>query len=145
MSDGTHIRKVFLVLEGGGARGLAHVGALRAIEEEPRLEIAGLGGTSAGAIVAALASAGYASTEMIDSNGTSPLLRHAGFKDATGLLGADWKKVRRIRWLASNWKVPFGLLLLSCVVLPLLIGAWAGFLMGLVAAVSLIGLAALAG
>lgn len=144
MSDGTHIRKVFLVLEGGGARGLAHVGALRAIEEEPRLEIAGLGGTSAGAIVAALASAGYASTDMIDSKGTSPLLNQAGFDDATGLLGTDWNKVRQIRWLASNWKVPLGLFLLSCVVLPLLIGAWAGFPMGLVAAVSLIGLAALA-
>jgi|GEM_PF-5988789 len=82
---------------------------------------------------------------MIDSNGTSPLLRRAGFNDATGLLGVEWKKVKYISWLASSWKIPLGLLLALCLVMPPLIGTWAGFPIGFFAAVLLIGLVALAG
>jgi len=51
---------VFAVFEGGGIKGIAHVGALaRFQEEEPNLEFRGYAGTSAGAIVAALAAVGY--------------------------------------------------------------------------------------
>lgn len=54
-----------VVLSGGGARGLAHVGVLKALGEEG-IEPQVLAGTSAGAIVAALYAAGYSPEEMLE-------------------------------------------------------------------------------
>jgi NTE family protein len=56
--------RIGMVLSGGGARGLGHVGVLRALSEEG-VEPQVLAGTSAGAIVAALYAAGYSSDEML--------------------------------------------------------------------------------
>ena len=50
--------KVGLVLSGGGAKGLAHIGALKIIEQAG-VEIDYIGGTSMGAIVGALYASGY--------------------------------------------------------------------------------------
>jgi predicted acylesterase/phospholipase RssA len=50
---------VFAVFEGGGVKGIAHVGALARFHEEEELQFRGYAGTSAGAIVAALAAVGY--------------------------------------------------------------------------------------
>ena len=55
--------KVGLVLSGGGAKGLAHIGALKAIEEAG-VRIDYIGGTSMGAIVGALYASGYTATEL---------------------------------------------------------------------------------
>jgi len=46
------------IFEGGGARGLAHVGALKACEER-NIKFAGVAGTSAGSIIAGLIAVGY--------------------------------------------------------------------------------------
>jgi NTE family protein len=54
---------VDLVMEGGGVRGIALVGAL-AVLEDRGYRWANLAGTSAGAIVAALAAAGYTAVEL---------------------------------------------------------------------------------
>ncbi|MDB5972928.1 MAG: cyclic nucleotide-binding protein [Hydrocarboniphaga sp.] len=51
-------RALGLVLGGGGARGFAHIGLLRALEEL-KLPLDVLGGTSMGAFVSALAACGY--------------------------------------------------------------------------------------
>lgn len=56
-------QKVGLVLSGGGAKGLAHIGALKVIEEAG-VEIDYIGGTSMGAIVGALYAAGYSASEL---------------------------------------------------------------------------------
>lgn len=53
----------FGIFEGGGAKGLAHVGALRAAEEQ-HVRFLGVAGTSAGAIVAALVAAGYKADDL---------------------------------------------------------------------------------
>jgi len=58
-------RRLGVVLSGGGARGLAHVGVLRALSER-NIRPTCLAGTSAGAIVGALYGAGYAPAEMIE-------------------------------------------------------------------------------
>ena len=58
--------KVGLVLSGGGAKGLAHIAALEAIEKAG-VEIDYIGGTSMGAIVGGLYAAGY-SAQKLDSN-----------------------------------------------------------------------------
>ncbi len=55
--------KVGLVLSGGGAKGLAHIGALKAIEEAG-VQINYIAGTSMGAIVGALYASGYTADEL---------------------------------------------------------------------------------
>ena len=55
--------KVGLVLSGGGAKGLAHIGALKVIEESG-VKIDYIGGTSMGAIVGALYASGYSANEL---------------------------------------------------------------------------------
>lgn len=61
-------RAIGLVLGGGGARGFAHLGLLRALEEAGvRVDVAG--GSSMGAFISALVASGYTSHEM------RPLLR----------------------------------------------------------------------
>ncbi len=54
---------VILALGGGAARGLAHIGVLRGLEEDG-LEAAGIAGTSMGAIVGALAAQGMPALEI---------------------------------------------------------------------------------
>ncbi|MBW2960330.1 patatin-like phospholipase family protein [Mesonia aestuariivivens] len=57
--------KVGLVLSGGGAKGLAHIGALKIIKESG-VRIDYIGGTSMGAIIGSLYASGY-SPEQLDS------------------------------------------------------------------------------
>lgn len=68
--------RVQLVFQGGGAKGIYHVGALRSIEEfnadlnnHINLDVVGVAGTSIGAIVASLYAAGFSSDELVDKNG----------------------------------------------------------------------------
>lgn len=55
--------KIGLVLSGGGAKGLAHVGVLKAIDKAG-LNIDYISGTSMGAIIAAMYAAGYSGEEI---------------------------------------------------------------------------------
>ncbi|MBZ9629455.1 patatin-like phospholipase family protein [Salegentibacter sp. LM13S] len=55
--------KVGLVLSGGGAKGLAHIGALKVIEEAG-IRIDYIGGSSMGAIIGGLYASGYTANEL---------------------------------------------------------------------------------
>ncbi|WP_432412076.1 patatin-like phospholipase family protein [Rasiella sp. SM2506] len=55
--------KVGLVLSGGGAKGLAHIGVLKKIEEAG-IRIDYIGGTSMGAIIGGLYAAGYSANQL---------------------------------------------------------------------------------
>lgn len=55
--------KVGLVLSGGGAKGLAHIGVLKVLEEAG-VRVDYIGGTSMGAIVGALYASGYSAQEL---------------------------------------------------------------------------------
>src|SRR5690606_39289088 len=55
--------KVGLVLSGGGAKGLAHIGVLKVLEEAG-VTVDYIGGTSMGAIVGALYASGYGAEEL---------------------------------------------------------------------------------
>lgn len=55
--------KVGLVLSGGGAKGMAHIGALKVLEEAG-VRIDYIGGTSMGAIVGALYASGYSARQL---------------------------------------------------------------------------------
>ncbi len=55
--------KIGLVLSGGGAKGMAHIGALKVIEEAG-IKIDYIGGSSMGAIIGSLYAAGYNATQL---------------------------------------------------------------------------------
>jgi NTE family protein len=55
--------KVGLVLSGGGAKGMAHIGALKVIEEAG-VQIDYIGGTSMGAIIGAMYASGYSASQL---------------------------------------------------------------------------------
>ncbi|AWH84299.1 patatin [Flavobacterium album] len=55
--------KIGVVLSGGGAKGLAHIGVLKVLEEAG-VEVSYIGGTSMGAIVGGLYAAGYSANEL---------------------------------------------------------------------------------
>lgn len=57
------VPKVGLVLSGGGAKGLAHIGALKVLEEAG-VKIDYIGGSSMGAIIGGLYAAGYSADEL---------------------------------------------------------------------------------
>ena len=56
--------KIGLALAGGGVKGVAHVGVLKALQEEG-IEIGYLGGTSSGSMVATLYAMGYTPEDMM--------------------------------------------------------------------------------
>ena len=55
--------KVGLVLSGGGAKGLAHIGVLKVLEEQG-IQVDYIGGTSMGAIIGGLYASGYTANEL---------------------------------------------------------------------------------
>ncbi len=63
MEDADREPKIGLVLSGGGAKGIAHIGALKVIEEAG-VELDFIAGSSMGAIVGGLYASGYSATEL---------------------------------------------------------------------------------
>ena len=66
-------QKVGLVLSGGGAKGMTHIGIIRALEEN-NIPIDYITGTSMGAIIGSLYAMGYSPDDMVD------LLKSEDFK-----------------------------------------------------------------
>ncbi len=67
--------KIGLVLSGGGARGIAHLGVIKALKEMD-IHFDQIAGTSAGAIVGALLSQGYTPDESLKIIESSSFVRH---------------------------------------------------------------------
>ena len=59
-----HAQKVGLVLSGGGAKGMTHIGIIRALEEN-NIPIDYIAGTSMGAIIGSLYAMGYSPDDMV--------------------------------------------------------------------------------
>lgn len=83
--------RAYVAFAGGGAKGLVHVGALRALEEHG-LEIRGVSGTSAGALVAVLKAAGYGADEIVSADASRTIIDELsrvepGIASATDLFG----------------------------------------------------------
>lgn len=106
-------RGLGVVLSGGGARGFAHIGILRALREA-NLPIDSIGGTSIGAIVAGGAAAGWGYEEMlmrmrrsfVDTNPlndyTLPLISLVAGRKVRGLLQREFGDVE-----IENLHLPF--------------------------------------
>lgn len=115
-------KRAILVFEGGGAKGLVHVGALHAIEKlEPH--ILGVAGTSAGAILAALVAAGYRAEELFALDGSHTILQDLHLGRATELFGGAWSIIHGFRWCLDHWKLLLGGLGIFFV----LLSAWVGW------------------
>lgn len=80
--------EVYGIFEGGGAKGLAHVGALNAAETRG-IRFRGVAGASAGAIVASLIAVGYRSTDLFDPQRPD---------DASMIFGSDF-----LRFFGPDW------------------------------------------
>lgn len=63
ISQAVYAQKVGVVLSGGGAKGLAHIGVLKALEEN-NIPIDYITGTSMGGVVGAMYAAGYSPSEI---------------------------------------------------------------------------------
>jgi NTE family protein len=89
--------EIGLVLSGGGARGIAHIGVLKALNElniHPTI----ISGTSAGSIIGVLYAMGLSSKEMIDFVGYSSLWKFFRFEwSAGGLSNLNYLKERLIQ------------------------------------------------
>ena len=64
-----HAQSVGLVLSGGGAKGITHIGIIQALEEN-NIPIDYITGTSIGAIIGALYAMGYTPQEMLNLIGS---------------------------------------------------------------------------
>lgn len=98
-------KKVYLAFQGGGARGISHVGGLRAVEEMD-MDIQGVAGTSAGAILAALIAAGYSHDKLFDCEKETQLLQVvAGGKYANPtklFTRRGWLSIRVLRGIVKG-------------------------------------------
>lgn len=78
-----------LVLSGGGTRGMAHIGAIKAMEEYG-IRPSYIAGTSSGAVVGAFYAAGYSSDEMLDFFKKTPFFSFSHYTFwKPGFLDAD--------------------------------------------------------
>ncbi|MFM9978086.1 MAG: patatin-like phospholipase family protein [Sphingomonadaceae bacterium] len=90
-------RPAYLVFEGGGARGVAHVGALQAVEDSG-YRIDGVAGTSAGALVAVLVALGFEAEDIIDPEDPYKNIITTLGQTPTGLLNErDWEQFQHLR------------------------------------------------
>lgn len=120
--------RAFVAFSGGGAKGIVHVAALKALERRS-VAFVGFSGTSAGSIVAALAAAGFTADDLLDpEKGTTILTKltaiDGSIRRMTDLFGpGGWIKIRLFRWLMTRrWLI--GTALVVAWVLPLL-SVWA--------------------
>src|ERR1700730_14146599 len=119
---------VFVALAGGGAKGLIHVGALKALEDR-HVQFRGLAGTSAGAIVASLKAAGFEASDLLDPDSGASLIDKLreidrGIAKVTDIFGkSGWSRVRLFRWAVSHPLWLAALVLPIGVAMPILLVA----------------------
>lgn len=123
--------RAFVAFAGGGAKGVVHVGALKALEDRG-VALKGVAGTSAGALVAALIASGFRADDLIDAASGRTILTRLSEIDpklsrATDLFGkAGWLRVRVFRLLLRQ-PLPFPVLAGASWFIPLLLAfliAW---------------------
>lgn len=95
--------KLGLCLSGGGIKGAAHIGAIKALEEE-NIEFDAIAGTSAGSIVAVMYACGYNSSEMYNFfQEYAKKIKYIDWKNIfTIILGVISKRQLIIRGLKSG-------------------------------------------
>src|SRR4029079_5777552 len=90
-------QKVGLVLSGGGARGMAHVGVIKALEEN-HIPIDFIAGTSSGAIIGSMYAQGYSAAQIDSIVNSEEFLNWA-----TGTLNEDYTYYFRKKEENASW------------------------------------------
>lgn len=94
--------QIGIALSGGGARGIAHIGIIKALKEKG-VKLAAISGTSAGAVVGAMYSYGYEADEILEIIiKTSFLKRMRPALAKTGLLKIENLKDIFLKYLPEN-------------------------------------------
>lgn len=95
--DADDARPIFAIFEGGGAKGMAHVGAYAAADDMG-LEFVGVAGASAGSIVAALIAVGLSPGDIFDPKDPQRNIFATHHRSPIDVLGArEWRMFRRLR------------------------------------------------
>lgn len=86
---------VYGILEGGGAKGLAHIAGIAAAERND-LEFIGIAGASAGALIASLVAVGYTASELFDPrNPVANLLTRYGVTPLSLIGVREWEVFKK--------------------------------------------------
>ena len=93
-----------LVLGGGGAKGLAHVGVIKVLEEN-QIPVDVVAGTSMGAIIGALYASGYSADEL--ENITTEMDWHSVFNDKTSRGRSTFRRKADEFGFLTDYKVSF--------------------------------------
>ena len=82
------MRQISLALGGGGAKGIAHIGVIKALQQH-KIQIQSISGTSIGSVIAAMYAKGYSPDDMADLFRQLDQTRLFGvpFSDGPGFLG----------------------------------------------------------
>ncbi len=111
--------RVALALSGGGARGIAHIGALRALAEAG-IPVDAIAANSMGAVVGGIYATGKSAAELEDivrsmdwsslfsgrpDRRTLPVARRADRHGSTAGISVDWKKVRLPGGLVAEHRI----------------------------------------
>ena len=117
-------RRVFVAFAGGGAKGLIHIGALKALEDRG-VQFHGLAGTSAGAVVASLKAAGFRASDILDTESGVSLIDRLREIDpeiakATDIFGKNgWRRVLLFRWAVTQRILLYALALPIGIAMPI--------------------------
>ncbi len=125
--------KIGLALSGGGIRGIAHAGVLKALEEN-NIKIDVIGGTSSGSIVAGLYSMGYSpyyiyilfkryAKELINQNPTSIISGIGGFMTNKRTHFSGFYTGEEIEDIIKDFALKKGIKKVSDIKMPLIIPA----------------------
>ena len=93
-----------LVLGGGGAKGLAHVGVIKVLEDN-QIPIDVISGTSMGAIVGSLYASGYSADELV--NITTEMDWHDVFNDKTSRSRSTFRRKADEFGFLTDYKITF--------------------------------------
>ncbi|OXE36120.1 MAG: hypothetical protein CGW95_09645 [Phenylobacterium zucineum] len=99
--------RVYVALSGGGAKGIMHIGALKALEDQ-KAQFKGLSGTSIGSVIAALKAAGYTADEIANPNTNESLMEkiagiEPGVRRPTDFFGwGRWPLIWSLRFAIRN-------------------------------------------
>jgi NTE family protein len=101
-------QKVAVVMSGGGSSGLAHIGVLKALEEN-HIPIDYVAGTSMGAVVAGMYAAGMTPTEM-----EQLVLSKEFYEMAKGIINEDYKYYFKTddpnpSWITARFEIDSGI------------------------------------
>lgn len=117
-SESASKQSIFLAFQGGGAKGIIHIGGLLAINEL-ELDIKGVSGTSAGSIVAALVAGGFKGIDLADPEKESNLFHNAMFTEGEDKLNyagphdlftwGGWRAILIMRWTTLLFTSLFGM------------------------------------